>query len=191
MYAYSNILAALFRRERTDEGVAIEVTPSRRSPVGWASPPTTPYTGREPAHRGTSYASMASYGPFMCAGSETMFLDIENDGSVRDSARSYWTVRDWPKMRFSGNSDRLANRDALDEEIEETFGRLTAARAIEKFERPRIANARKGRCANSWIARSYRPATAGAKWAPLRPHQCPPPAGDLRRRAGDGPDPRG
>jgi crotonobetainyl-CoA:carnitine CoA-transferase CaiB-like acyl-CoA transferase len=33
--------------------------------------------------------------------------------------------------RFSSNSDRLANREALDLEIEQTFGQLTAEEAIE------------------------------------------------------------
>jgi len=101
MYAYSNILAALFRRERTDEGVAIEVSLFEALADWMGFPPTTPYTGREPARRGTSHASMASYGPFMCAGSETVFLDIENDGSVRDSARSSSSVLGRQKTRAS------------------------------------------------------------------------------------------
>jgi crotonobetainyl-CoA:carnitine CoA-transferase CaiB-like acyl-CoA transferase len=51
MYAYSGILATLFRRERTGQGAALEVSlfPSRsRSSSlwgsGWSSPPTTPCT---------------------------------------------------------------------------------------------------------------------------------------------------
>jgi itaconate CoA-transferase len=44
--------------------------------------------------------------------------------------------------RFSSNSERLANREALDREIEQTFGHLTAEEVIEKLEEAGIANAR-------------------------------------------------
>jgi itaconate CoA-transferase len=44
--------------------------------------------------------------------------------------------------RFSSNSDRLANREALEREIEQTFEHLTAEEVIGKLEGAGIANAR-------------------------------------------------
>jgi itaconate CoA-transferase len=44
--------------------------------------------------------------------------------------------------RFSSNSDRLANREALDHEIEQTFGALSSEEVIGKLEEAGIANAR-------------------------------------------------
>ena len=44
--------------------------------------------------------------------------------------------------RFARNSDRLANRDALDEEIDQAFGQLTAEEVIGKLEGAGVANAR-------------------------------------------------
>jgi itaconate CoA-transferase len=44
--------------------------------------------------------------------------------------------------RYSSNSDRLAHRAALDEEIGRIFGHLRAEEVIEKLEEAGIANAR-------------------------------------------------
>ena len=57
--------------------------------------------------------------------------------------RSCWSVPELAgDARFSSNSDRLANRDALDGEIETDFRHLTADEVIEKLEEAGIANAR-------------------------------------------------
>ena len=144
MYAYSSILAALFRRERTGEGAAIEVS-LFEALAEWMGFPAyyAMYGGKEPARSGARHASIAPYGPFMCTDGEIVFLGIQNE---REWERFCEDVLERPGLaedaRFSGNSDRLANRDALDEEIEETFGRLTAERTIERLEEAGIANAR-------------------------------------------------
>jgi itaconate CoA-transferase len=144
MYAYSGILAALFRRERTGEGATIEVS-LFEALAEWMGFPAyyTMYGEKEPPRSGASHASIAPYGPFACAGGEVVFFGIQNE-------------REWEKFceivleqlelagdeRFSNNSDRLANRDALDEEIGRVFGHLTAEEVIEKLEEAGIANAR-------------------------------------------------
>jgi itaconate CoA-transferase len=144
MYAYSSILAALFRRERTGEGAAIEVS-LFEALAEWMGFPAyyAMYGKREPARSGASHASIAPYGPFMCADGETVFLGIQNE---REWERFCDVVLERPELaedaRFSGNSDRLANKDALDQEIEEIFGCLTAEEAIERLEKAGIANAR-------------------------------------------------
>jgi len=144
MYAYSGILAALFRRERTGEGAAIEVS-LFEALAEWMGFPAyyAMYGGEEPARSGASHASITPYGPFTCADGEIVFLGIQNE---REWERFCEDVLERPGLaedqRFSSNSDRLTNRDALDEEIEETFGSLEAERAIVKLERAGIANAR-------------------------------------------------
>jgi len=144
MYAYSSILAALFRRERTGEGAAIEVS-LFEALAEWMGFPAyyAMYGKREPDRSGASHSSIAPYGPFPCAGGEIVFMGIQNE---REWERFCEEVLERPELagdaRFSGNSDRLANRDALAEEIEEIFGSLEAERVIEKLERAGIANAR-------------------------------------------------
>ena len=144
MYAYSGILAALFRRERIGEGAAIEVS-LFEALAEWMGFPAyyAMYGDEEPPRSGASHASIAPYGPFACAGGEIVFLGIQNE---REWEMFCEIVLERVELaedaRFSSNSDRLANRDALDGEIEDVLGGLTADRAIEKLEGAGIANAR-------------------------------------------------
>jgi itaconate CoA-transferase len=144
MYAYSGILAALFRRERTGEGAAIEVS-LFEALAEWMGFPAyyAMYGGKEPPRSGASHASIAPYGPFACAGGEVVFLGIQNE---REWEKFCEVVLERPELvgveRFSSNSDRLANRDSLDEEIGRIFVHLTADEVIEKLEEAGIANAR-------------------------------------------------
>src|ERR671912_1536047 len=101
------------------------------------------YGKKDPPRGGPSHSSIAPYGPFACAGGEVVFLGIQNE-------------REWEKFceavlereglandaRFSSNSERLANREALDHEIERSFGHLAAEEVIEKLEEAGIAHPR-------------------------------------------------
>ncbi len=80
MYAYSGILAALFRRERTGEGAAIEVS-LFEALAEWMGFPAyyAMYSGTQPPRSGARHASIAPYGPFTCAGGEVVFLGIQNE----------------------------------------------------------------------------------------------------------------
>lgn len=144
MYAYSGILSALLRRERSGEGATIEV--SMLEALGeWMGFPAyfSFYGGEEPERSGASHASIAPYGPFACEDGEIIFLGIQNE---REWKRFCEAVLENPAMaedeRFTSNSDRVANRAELHEEIEEVFARLTEEGAIERLEEAGIANAR-------------------------------------------------
>ena len=144
MYAYSGILAALFRRERTLEGMEIEV--SMLEALGeWMGFPAyfALYGGEEPERSGARHAAIAPYGPFECGDGELVFLGIQNE---REWERFCEAVLEHPAMakdeRFATNSGRVANREALDKEIEGVFKRLSAEEVIERLEEAQIANAR-------------------------------------------------
>ncbi len=144
MYAYSGILAALFRRERTGEGSTIEVS-LFEALAEWMGFPAyyAMYGEEEPPRSGASHASIAPYGPFSCEDSETVFLGIQNEREWETFCEVVLGRSELAEeARFSSNSDRLANRDALDREIEAIFGHLTAEEVIEKLEEAGIANAR-------------------------------------------------
>jgi itaconate CoA-transferase len=144
MYAYSGILAALFRRERTLEGMEIEV--SMLEALGeWMGFPAyfALYGGEEPERSGARHAAIAPYGPFECGDGEVVFLGIQNE---REWERFCEAVLEHPAMakeeRFATNSGRVANREALDKEIEGVFKPLSAEEVIERLEEAQIANAR-------------------------------------------------
>src|ERR687890_1517171 len=115
MYAYSGILAALFRRERTGEGAALEVS-LFEALAEWMGFPAyyAMYGGKEPPRTGASHAAIAPYGPFECGDGEIIFLGIQNE---REWERFCEAVLERPALandeRFTSNSERVENRDDL------------------------------------------------------------------------------
>lgn len=144
MYAYSGILSALFRRERTGEGAAIEV--SMLEALGeWMGFPAyfAGYGGEEPERSGASHASIAPYGPFECGDEETIFLGIQNEREWRTFCEEVLGDEGMAEdKRFETNTKRVGNRAALHERIEGVFGNLSSDEVIERLERASIANAR-------------------------------------------------
>jgi itaconate CoA-transferase len=144
MYAYSGILGALFRRERTGEGASIEV--SLFEALGeWMGFPLyyAMYGGKEPARSGARHASIAPYGPFVCGDGERIFFGIQNE---REWERFCEAVLGRPEMAgdelFDDNSRRVENREVLEEEISAILEQLSSEEAIEKLEKAGIASAR-------------------------------------------------
>jgi itaconate CoA-transferase len=144
MYAYSGILTALLRRERSGEGASIEV--SLFEALGeWMGFPAyfTFYGGKEPPRTGASHAAIAPYGPFECGDGEVIFLGLQNE---REWERFCEEVLERPNLaaeeRFDSNSKRVENKDTLCQEIETTFRGLSSQEAIERLEGAKIANAR-------------------------------------------------
>jgi itaconate CoA-transferase len=144
MYAYSGILAALLRRERTGEGAALQV--SLFESLGeWMGFPAyyAMYGGKEPPRSGARHASIAPYGPFECGDGEQIFFAVQND---REWERFCEVVIGRPEMArdelFDDNSRRVENREALEEEISAVLGGLSSEEVIERLERADIANAR-------------------------------------------------
>ncbi|PLS85619.1 MAG: carnitine dehydratase [Actinobacteria bacterium] len=144
MYAYSGILGALYNRERTGEGAALEI--SMLEALGeWMGFPAyfTAYGGKQPPRTGASHAAIAPYGPFSCGDGKTVFLGIQNE---REWVRFCEQVLERPELatdpRFDSNSKRVANGEELGEAIEGAFAKLSSEEAITRLEGTRIANAR-------------------------------------------------
>ena len=144
MYAYSGILAALLRRERTGEGAALEI--SLFEALGeWMGFPAyyAMYGGKEPPRSGARHASIAPYGPFECGDGEQIFFGIQNE---REWERFCEAVLGRAEMAndelFDANSRRVENREALEEEISAILAELSSEEAIKRLERAGIANAR-------------------------------------------------
>ena len=144
MYAYSSILAALFRRERTGEGAAIEVS-LFEALAEWMGFPAyyAMYGEKVPPRSGASHSSIAPYGPFECADGEVVFLGIQNQ---REWEKFCEGVLGRPEVagdeRFHNNSRRVENREVLEGEISTVFNGLSSEQAIDKLESAGIANAR-------------------------------------------------
>src|SRR5687768_8179909 len=124
MYAYSSILAALLRRERTGEGATLDITMFEA--LGeWMGFPAyfTAYGGSAPPRSGAYHATITPYGPFQCgkdAGDAgTVFLSVQNE---REFARFCEVVLENRALaadpRFATGPARQQNREAMHAEIE-------------------------------------------------------------------------
>ena len=143
MYAFSSILAALLRRERTGEGSSLEVS-LFDSLAEWMSYPIYyAYGGTPPPRSGARHAVIAPYGPYTAGDGKVIYLGLQNE---REWARFCADVLGRPALaddeRFSSNPRRVEHRDELDAAIMDAFRCLTAAQVIERLEAAQIANAR-------------------------------------------------
>ena len=143
MYAFSSVLAALLRRERTGEGSALEVS-LFDSLAEWMSYPVYyAYGGAPPPRSGARHAVIAPYGPYAAGDGKIVYLGLQNE---REWARFCAQVLLRPEMaadaRFSSNPRRVEHRAELDAAITMAFSSLTAEQVIGRLEAAQIANAR-------------------------------------------------
>ncbi|MDW8469354.1 MAG: CaiB/BaiF CoA-transferase family protein [Burkholderiales bacterium] len=143
MYAFSSILAALFRRAREGEGATIEVTMFEA--LGeWMGFPVyyTAYGGEPPPRSGAHHATIAPYGPYRAGDGRTVFLAVQNE---REFARFCEGVLGEPRLkddpRFATGPARQANRAALAAEIERVFARLSSDEILRRLQAADIAHA--------------------------------------------------
>jgi itaconate CoA-transferase len=144
MYAFSSILAALYARERTGAGAALQVS-LFESLTEWMAQPMyyAMYTGVPPARTGTSHATIAPYGSFRTGGGGTVQLGVQND---REWHRLCSQVLGRPELaddpRFATNAARVAARADLDREIEAALAARSADEVLALLDAAQIANAR-------------------------------------------------
>ncbi|CAJ0796692.1 CaiB/BaiF CoA transferase family protein [Ralstonia holmesii] len=143
MYAYTNILAALLQRGKTNRGAHIDIS-MLESMVEWMNYPLYyAYEGAAPPPRaGASHATIFPYGPFKAGDGKTVILGLQNEREWEVFCR---VVLEQPALatdaRFATNSLRVQNREALTALIHAAFAGLTAEAVVERLERAQIANA--------------------------------------------------
>jgi itaconate CoA-transferase len=144
MYAFSSILAALLRRERTGEGATLDIT-MLESLGEWMGFPAyfTVYGGTPPQRSGAHHATIVPYGPFAAGDGGRVFLSVQNE---REFARFCESVLDNPGLasdpRFASAPARLRNRAVLHAEIERVLAGMTSGELIARLDAADIANAR-------------------------------------------------
>ena len=143
MYAFSSVLAALLRREKTGEGSALEVS-LFDSLAEWMSYPVYySYGGTPPRRSGARHATIDPYGPYTAGDGKVVYLGLQNE---REWARFCAEVLQRPELatdpRFSSNPARVRHRRELDAAITDAFRGLTVEQVIERLEGAQIANAR-------------------------------------------------
>ncbi|TAK85654.1 MAG: CoA transferase [Betaproteobacteria bacterium] len=173
MYAFSSILAALIRRERSGEGATIDVT--MLEALGeWMGFPAyfTAYGGTAPPRSGAYHATIVPYGPFHAGDGGTVFLSVQNE---REFARFCDVVLKNASLksdpRFSSGPTRQQNRDAMHAEIERVFSALSSDEVVARLDAAEIANARLNDLGEFWRHPQLK---ARGRWAAVGS-----PAGDI------------
>ncbi|HUB38565.1 MAG TPA: CaiB/BaiF CoA-transferase family protein [Streptosporangiaceae bacterium] len=143
MYAFTGVLTALYERERTGEGSAVEV--AMLDALGeWMTQPYlySMYGGEPPRRTGARHASISPYGPYAAADGQ-IFLGLQNE---REWAVLCRDILDRPELigdpRFATNTDRVVNDKQLTLIIEAVLRQLTAAQVEQRLDQAGIANAR-------------------------------------------------
>jgi itaconate CoA-transferase len=173
MYAFSSILAALLRRERSGEGATIDVT--MLEALGeWMGFPAyfSAYGGAAPPRSGAYHATIVPYGPFRAGDGGTVFLSVQNE---REFAAFCDRVLRKPELkadgRFSSSPARFRNREAMHAEIDAVFLQLEGSEIIRRLEAADIANARLNDMQGFW---AHPQLEARGRWAKVGS-----PAGEL------------
>jgi itaconate CoA-transferase len=143
MYAFTGVLTALYERERTGEGTAVEV--AMLDALGeWMTQPYlySVYGGEPPRRTGARHASISPYGPYTTADGQ-VFLGLQNE---REWAVLCREILARPELigdpRFATNTDRVVNDEQLTLIIETALRQLTASEVEQRLDAAGIANAR-------------------------------------------------
>ena len=143
LYAFSAILASLYRRRETGEGAAIRVS-LFDSLMEWMSPFSLMAAhGPHPQRAGARHTSIVPYGPFPVAGGKEIMLAVQNE---REWVRLCEQVLDRPDLatdpRFAGNERRLANRLELEPQIDAALMRFSIEEAEARLEAAQVPYSR-------------------------------------------------
>lgn len=141
MYAFSGILAALYRRSMTGEGATIEVS-LFEALAEWVGQPAhfTAGAGRQPGRFGAQHATIAPYGPFDAGDGHTILIAIQNEP---EWSRFCATVLQRPDLaqdpRFASSTLRVAHRSEVNAVITEAFAAWPSPELEERLTAARIA----------------------------------------------------
>ncbi len=144
MYAFSSILAALYRRMATGEGASIEVS-MLESLAEWTAAPTynSVGIGRSVARSGHRHSMIAPYGMYELDDGSTVLIGVQANREFVALAEGVLldpTLPDDP--RFAENADRVDNIEVLEEIIRAVFAATPAEEILSRLAESRITHSR-------------------------------------------------
>ena len=141
MTAFQAILQALIGRNKTGLGRGIEVS-LFHSLSDWMNVPylQTIYGKRKIKRAGLHHATIAPYGVYKCKQDELILISIQNE---REWSSLCSLVLDKTDLieddNFSNNSNRVINRNSLDQIINDVFGSVSRKNIIKRLQDADIA----------------------------------------------------
>jgi itaconate CoA-transferase len=143
MNAHAAILEALFARGRDGRGRGVAVS-LFDGMAEWMSVPLLhyDYAGKAPARAGLHHATIAPYGAYKTAGGREVVFAIQNEREWKSFCAIVLEQAALAQdLRFNSNSQRTANRAALDAVLSPIFSGLDADALIARLKTASIAYA--------------------------------------------------
>ena len=141
MTAFQAILQALIGRNKTGLGRGIEVS-LFHSLADWMNVPylQTVYGKRKVKRAGLHHATIAPYGVYKCKQDELILISIQNEREWSSLCSLVLKKTDLiEKDSFSNNSNRVINRNRLDQIINDVFGSMSRKDIIKRLRSADIA----------------------------------------------------
>ena len=141
MTAFQAILQALIGRNKTGLGRGIEVS-LFHSLADWMNVPylQTVYGKRKVKRAGLHHATIAPYGVYKCKQDELILISIQNEREWSSLCSLVLEKADLIENdNFSSNSNRVINRNMLDQIINDMFGSMLRKDLIKKLQDADIA----------------------------------------------------
>ena len=141
MTAFQAILQALIGKNKTGLGRGIEVS-LFHSLADWMNVPylQTVYGKRKVKRAGLHHATIAPYGVYKCKQDELILISIQNEREWSSLCSLVLEKADLIKNdNFSNNSNRVINRNSLDQIINEVFGSVSRKDIIKRLQDADIA----------------------------------------------------
>ena len=140
MNAHAAILEALLARGKTGCGRIIEVS-MFDGMADWMAVPLLHFehAGRETERYGLAHASIYPYRPYLCSDGAVVVIAIQHNGEWQRFCSTVLRRNDLLiDERFTTNARRVANRRALDAEIEPILAAISRSEAVRRLEEAQI-----------------------------------------------------
>jgi crotonobetainyl-CoA:carnitine CoA-transferase CaiB-like acyl-CoA transferase len=144
MTAHQAVLQALYARHSSGKGRHIAVS-LFHALTDWMNVPYLQfaYGGKSPDRNGLSHPTIAPYGAFACADGKQVLFSIQNEREwLRFCSGILGDAEIASDPRFANNSNRVANRPALDALIVQAFSKIPRDVMADQLEQAGIANGR-------------------------------------------------
>jgi len=144
MTATQAVMQALYARTMTGAGRHIAVS-LYHALSDWMNVPYLQYVygGRVPGRSGLKHPTIAPYGAYVCNDAKSILFSIQNEREWQMLCSEALARPDLASdKRFNSNSQRVANRSALDAEIIPIIAALSRDEMAERLQSARIAYGR-------------------------------------------------
>lgn len=144
MTALNAILQALLLRQSTGKGTSIQIS-LFDAVADWMNVPVLQfeYSAYHTARAGVNHPSLAPYGAYRCADGKDVIFSVQNDREWINFCTQFLKRPELTRQAgFADNMERIGNRAALDEIVNDHFSQISSEDAMRELEAAGVAYGR-------------------------------------------------